>query len=73
MKYAWIDSQRDSYPLQAMCEQLSESTSSYANWKKCGGPPHWLRDEQLLTLIRSVHTEFLQAYGSPRITEKLKS
>lgn len=24
MKYAWIDGQRDSYPLQAMCELLAE-------------------------------------------------
>jgi len=73
VKYAWIDSQRDSYPLQVMCEQLGVSTSGYADWKKSGGPTHWLSDEQLLALIRSVHAEFRQAYGSPRITEELKS
>lgn len=73
MRYVWIDSQRDSYPLQALCEQLGVSTSGYADWKKCGGPTHWLSDEQLLALIRSVHAEFRQAYGSPRITEELKS
>lgn len=73
MKYAWIDSQRDSYPLQVMCEQLGVSTSGYADWKKSGGPTHWLSGEQLLALIRSVHAEFRQAYGSPRITEELKS
>lgn len=73
MKYAWIDGQRDSYPLQAMCEMLNVSTSGYAEWKKCGGPTHWLSDEQLLALIRSVHAEYRQAYGSPRITEELKS
>ena len=72
MKYAWIDSQRDSYPLQAMCEMLGVSTSGYADWKKSGGPTHWLSDEQLLALIRSVHAEYRQAYGSPRITEELK-
>ncbi len=73
MKYAWIDSQRDSYPLQAMCGQLGVSTSGYADWKKCGGPTHWLSDEQLLTLIGSAHAEFRQACGSPRITKELKS
>jgi putative transposase len=73
VKYAWIDSQRDSYPLQALCEMLNVSTSGYAEWKKCGGPTHWLSDEQLLALIRSVHAEYRQAYGSPRITEELKS
>lgn len=73
MKYAWIDGQRDSYPLQAMCELLEVSTSGYADWKKCGGPTHWPSDEQLLALIRSVHAQYRQAYGSPRITEELKS
>lgn len=73
MKYAWIDGQRDSYSLQAMCELLDVSTSGYADWKKCGGPTHWPSDEQLLALIRSVHAEYRQAYGSPRITEELKS
>lgn len=73
MKYAWIDSQRDSYPLQALCEMLGVSTSGYAEWKKCGGPTRWLSDEQLLALIRAVHAEYRQAYGSPRITAELKS
>ena len=73
MKYAWIDGQRDSYPLQAMCELLEVSTSGHADWKKCGGPTHWPSDEQLLTLIRSVHAQYRQAYGSPRLTEELKS
>ncbi len=73
MKYAWIDGQRDSYPLQAMCELLEVSTSGYADWKKCGGPTHWPSDEQLLALIRSVHAQYRQAYGSPRLTVELKS
>jgi putative transposase len=56
-----------------MCELLSVSTSGYADWKKCGGPTQWLSDQQLLTLIRAVHQEYRQAYGSPRVTEELKS
>lgn len=73
MKYAWIDGQRDSYPLQSLCEQLGVSTSGYADWKDCGGPTHWLSDEQLLTLIRAVHAQYKHAYGSPRMTAELKS
>ncbi len=52
---------------------LDVSTGGYAEWKKCGGPTHWLSDEQLLALIRAVHAEYRQAYGSPRITAELKS
>jgi putative transposase len=70
---AWIDHPRDSYPLQALCEMLGVSTSGYFDWKKCGGPTHWLSDKQFLAFIRSVPAEYRQAYGSPRITEELKS
>lgn len=73
MKYVWIDSQRDFYPLRALCEVLDVSTSGYADWKSCGGPTQWLSDKQILSLIRSVHAEFKGAYGSPRITEELKA
>src|SRR5690606_28401673 len=44
VRYAWIDSQRDSHPLQALCEMLGVSTSGYFDWKKCSGPTHWLSD-----------------------------
>lgn len=73
MRYAWINRQRDSYPLQALCGMLNVSTSGYAEWKRCGGPIRWLSDEQLLALIRSIHAEYRQRYGSPRVTAELKS
>ena len=72
MKYAWIDSQRHEYPLQALCGLLGVSTSGYADWKAGGGPTQWLSDGQLLMLIRSIHAESKQAYGSPRVTAELK-
>ncbi len=71
MKYAWIDSQRDSYPLQSMYKQLGLSTSRYAKWKTCGGLTHWLSDEQLFTFIRAVHAQYKQTCGSPRMTVEL--
>ena len=48
-------------------------TRGYADSKKCGGPTHWLSDAQILASVRSLHAEYRQPYGSPRITEKLKS
>lgn len=72
MKYAWIDEQRDSYPLQALCEMLSVSTSGFAEWKRGSEPRYWLSDAQLLAVIGAIHQEYRQAYGSPRITQELK-
>lgn len=73
MKYAWIDGARDTYPLAVLCRVLSVSTSGFADWKSCDGPTQWLSDEQLLALIRSIHTEVKGSYGSPRMFEELKA
>lgn len=72
MKYAWIDGQRDIYPLEALCQALSLSASGYANWKRGGSCSKRLSDMQLLTMIRSIHAEFKGAYGWPRMTVELR-
>jgi putative transposase len=73
VKYAWIQAHQQADPLQSMCEQLSVSSSGYADWKRCGGPRNWPSEDQLLGLIRVVHAESKQAYGSPRITQEIKA
>lgn len=74
MKFAWIESQRRHYPLSALCEVLSVSLNGYRAWKRGGTPQRRrLSDGQLLALIRSVHGEVKGAYGSPRMTEEIRS
>ncbi len=72
MKYAWIDTQRDAYALQALCEALGVSPSGFDAWKRGGGRQKCLSDAQLLTLMRAVHAETKGAYGSPRVYRELK-
>jgi putative transposase len=73
VKYAWIDGQRKTYPLPAMCATLDVSLSGYQAWKR-GGTPNRKRltDAQMLTLIRAIHAEFKGAYGSPRMAEEIR-
>ncbi len=73
MKYAWIDGQRNAYPLPAMCATLDVSISGYQAWKG-GGTPNRKRltDTQMLALIRAIHAEFKGAYGSPRMAEEIR-
>lgn len=73
MKYAWIDGQRNAYPLPAMCAMLNVSVSGYQAWKR-GGTPNRKRltDAQMLTLIRAIHAEFRGSYGSPRMAEEVR-
>jgi transposase InsO family protein len=74
MKYAWIDAQRKSYPLPAMCETLAVSASGYRAWKRGGSPGRKrLTDAQLLALIKAIHKELKGAYGSPRMVRELRA
>lgn len=73
MKYAWIDGQREAYPLPAMCASLDESLSGYRAWRR-GGTPNRKRltDAQMLALIRAIPAGFKGSGGSPRITEEIR-
>jgi len=72
VKYAWIEKQRDSYPLEGLCEVLGVSASGFATWRRGPRRQKRLTDVQLLALIRAVHAESKGAYGSPRVWRELK-
>jgi putative transposase len=72
VKYAWIQGERDTYPLSALCSALSVSCSGYAEWKSGGSRQAQLSDTALLALIRTVHKETKGAYGAPRVWRELR-
>ena len=74
MKYAWINGQRQAYPLPAMCTTLTVSISGYRAWKRGGSSNRKrLTDAQLLVLIQTVHNELKGAYGSPRMLREVRA
>lgn len=74
MKYAWIDTHRETFGLDEMCAVLNVSVSGYRAWKRGGKPERKrLTDAQMLMLIRSIHAEFGEIYGSPRMVRELRA
>jgi putative transposase len=73
VKYAWIETQRGRYPLAALCDALSVSTSGLGTWKRGGQARTRLPDAALLTLIRAIHAESKGAYGWPRVWKELQA
>jgi putative transposase len=72
VKYAWIDTQRETFDLAELCAVLDVSVSGYRAWTRGGTPDRKrLTDAQMLTLIRAIHAEFKGAYGSPRMVREL--
>jgi len=72
VRYAFIEQNRGSYPVQALCAALQVSDSGFTTWQRGEGPTKWLSDGELLKLIREIHQETKAAYGSPRIFLELK-
>jgi putative transposase len=71
MTYAFIDRQRDTYPVRRLCQALSVSPSGYYAWR---GRPVCRRhreDRRLEVAMRSAFRRSRQAYGSPRPQEAL--
>ena len=74
MKYAWIENERERFPLPVMCEVLSVSVSGYRAWKRGGQPGRKrLTDAQMVALIEAISQETRNAYGSPRMTMELRA
>lgn len=58
MKNAWIDTQRNAYPLPLICDVLSVSISGYRAWKRGGSPIRKrLTDAQMLVLIQAIQRQ----------------
>jgi len=74
VKYAWIAGQGEAFALSEMCDVLDVSVSGYRAWKRGGRPDRKrLTDGQMLALIRSIHAELKNAYGSPRMVRELRA
>lgn len=71
MIYAFIDEQREAYPVVRLCGVMGVSPSGYYAWRKRAPSPRTLSDQILLTHIRAIHASSRQTYGSPRVHAEL--
>jgi putative transposase len=55
-----------------MCRVLHVSRSAYYSWLKSKPAGRTLENQQLTGLIRQLHQESKQSYGSPRIAKRLR-
>lgn len=73
MKYAWIREHRGQFPIELCCEVLEVSTSGYHSHRYVSNKSsRVISTPLLLTLIRSIHAEFSQEYGWPKMYREIK-
>ncbi len=73
MKFAFIDAEKATWPVDTMCSVLGVSRSGYYAWVGRPPAPRTLEDAELVVDIRAAHEAGRGAYGSPRVHRALRS
>ena len=71
MKFAWIQTEKASYPLTKLCRWLGVTPSGFYAWRQRPASTHAREDRRLKVLVQASFAESKQRYGSPRIHEDL--
>lgn len=66
-KFAFIDGEKDNYPISKMCHWLEVSTSGYYEWRDRPPSPAAQRRERLAAMITAIFQANHGAYGYRRI------
>lgn len=72
MKYAWIEEQRDSYPVSVMCRVLQVSKSGFYRRRRAKPGLRAQRTQRIHEAVQLVHEQSHHIYGSAKIAEQLQ-
>jgi transposase InsO family protein len=67
----FIESQRDNYPVKAMCEALSVSRSTFTTWQNTSQSARTDKDTEARNKVRFYFNEHRSRYGSRRLMVEL--
>jgi len=67
MRFAFIQAEKASWPVTAMCAAMKVSTSGFYAWQRHAPSKRTMRDERLKVLIQESFDKSRKTYGSPRI------
>ncbi len=71
MRYAWIETQRDSYPLKLLCRVLQVSRSGYYAWYRREPSPRAQWRQQIGQAAQESHRDSHGTYGYRRVHRDL--
>jgi len=71
VKFAWIQTEKATYPLTKLCRWLGVTRSGFYAWRQRPESPRTREDRRLKVLVRASFAASKQRYGSPRVHEDL--
>ena len=72
MKFAWIQTEKASYPLTKLCRWLGVTRSGFYAWQQRPASPRSQEDRRLKVLVHTSFTGGRGYYGSPRVHDDLR-
>ena len=73
MKFAFIEAEKATWPVEVLCDVLAVSRSGYYAWTKRPPSAHATRDAQLAVELTASHRRSRATYGSPRLVADLRA
>lgn len=70
--YELVQSEKAHFPVSLLCEAVGVSRSAFYAWSRATPSQRALANERVLTVIRAIHTEHGERYGSPRVQAELR-
>src|SRR6185436_1256595 len=71
--FRFIEAEKATFPIRALCRALAVSPSGYYAWRSRGPSPRTRTDLGLQHAIRVVHAETRGRYGSPRLHQAVRA
>jgi putative transposase len=71
--FRFIDAEKASYPVTALCRMLGVSKSGYYAWRSRPPSERRRRDALLIEKIRQIHNRSREIYGYPSVHAQLRS
>lgn len=73
MRFAWIESNRCTWPVTVLCRVLIVSRSGFYAWQRRPRSLHDIEDERLAAQIVATFKKSRETYGSPRVHAELRA
>jgi transposase InsO family protein len=73
VRFAFIEAEKATWPIDVMCDVLNVSRSGFYAWRTRPPAEHATQDAQLAVEISASHRRSRATYGSPRIHADLKA
>ena len=72
MKFQFIETHRNEFPIVRMCSVLEVSRGGYFAWRRRPSSRRDQENERLLIKIKAIHQQSRETYGSPRVFAALQ-